>query len=168
MLSNYIYSKYAINKSYNDDIKLFTPYYFELISNSREVETGYWEFEHCKVKLNSLYFNFSGGSIQPTPINYWGEVEATEKQFNTVDNKYYFVVWHGNKNNDWKIVKFKNDIDLNTPLGKRNLDNLSGYNLNLTNSSIKGINLNIVNCKYKCSTLFFFNKVLHLYLQFTR
>ncbi len=52
-------------------------------------------------------------------------------------------MWHGNKNNDWKIVKFKNDIDLNTPAGKRNLNNLSGYNLNLTNSGIKGINLNI-------------------------
>ncbi len=53
MLSNYTYSKYAINKGYNDDVKLFFPYYFELLSNPRELENGYWEFEDCKVKLNS-------------------------------------------------------------------------------------------------------------------
>ncbi|WP_342256060.1 hypothetical protein [Spiroplasma endosymbiont of Poecilobothrus nobilitatus] len=108
MISNYTYSKYAINKGYNDDIKLFAPYYFELVSNPRELETGYWEFENCKVGLNSSYFNFSGGSIPPTPINYWEEVCAQEKPFNQVDNKYYFVVWHGYENNDWRIIKFKN------------------------------------------------------------
>jgi hypothetical protein len=70
MLSNYTYSKYAINKGYNDDIKLFSPYYFELISNSRELEVGYWKFEDCKVKLNSSYFNFTDGYIPPQPINY--------------------------------------------------------------------------------------------------
>ncbi len=109
MLSNYTYSKYAINKGYNDDVKLFSPYYFELISNPRELETGYWEFEHCKVKLNSSYFNFSGGSIPPQPINYWEEVYSNDKPFNEVDNKYYFVVWRGDKNADWRIIKFKNN-----------------------------------------------------------
>ncbi len=121
MLSNYTYSKYAINKSYNDDIKLFAPYYFKLISNPREVETGYWEFEHCKVKLNSSYFNFSGGSTPPTSINYWEEVDATEKPFNKIDDKYYFVVWHGNVNDDWKIIKFKYDkYEKNKVLDKYN------------------------------------------------
>ncbi len=121
MLSNYTYSKYAINKGYNDDIKLFAPYYFELISNPREVETGYWEFEHCKVKLNSSYFNFSGGSTPPTSINYWEEVDATEKPFNKIDDKYYFVVWHGNVNDDWKIIKFKYDkYEKNKVLDKYN------------------------------------------------
>ncbi len=38
MLSNYTYSKYAINKGYNDDIKLLLPYYFELISTPRLIE----------------------------------------------------------------------------------------------------------------------------------
>ncbi|MFJ1522681.1 MAG: hypothetical protein EHU54_04695, partial [Spiroplasma sp. ald] len=109
ILSNYTYSKYAINKGYNDDIKLFAPYYFELISNPRELETGYWEFEHCKVKLNSSYFNFVGGLGPPTPINYWKEVYADDKQFNNVDNKWYFVIWHGGENSDWKIIKFKNN-----------------------------------------------------------
>jgi hypothetical protein len=70
MLSNYTYSKYAINKGYNDDVKLFAPYYFELISNPRELEIGYWKFVDCKVKLNSLYFNFSSVIITPEPINY--------------------------------------------------------------------------------------------------
>ncbi|RUO86085.1 hypothetical protein D9R21_05145 [Spiroplasma endosymbiont of Megaselia nigra] len=32
MLSNYVYSKYAINNGYNDDFKIAAPYYFELIS----------------------------------------------------------------------------------------------------------------------------------------
>ncbi|WFG97190.1 lipoprotein [Spiroplasma citri] len=31
-----------------------------------------------------------------------------EKPFNQVDNKYYYVVWQGDKNNDWRIIKFKN------------------------------------------------------------
>ncbi|WP_053390419.1 lipoprotein [Spiroplasma kunkelii] len=71
-------------------------------------------------------------------------IAPQEKPFkNNVDNKYYFVVWRGKKTNDWRIVKFKNDIDLNIPAGKRTLDNLSGYDLNLTNSGIKDINLNI-------------------------
>ncbi|WP_253301049.1 hypothetical protein [Spiroplasma endosymbiont of Phyllotreta cruciferae] len=30
-----------------------------------------------------------------------------QKPFITVDNKYYFVVWRGDKNENWKIVKFK-------------------------------------------------------------
>ncbi|WP_338954653.1 hypothetical protein [Spiroplasma endosymbiont of Polydrusus cervinus] len=107
MLSNYTYSKYAINKGYNDDVKLFSPYYFELISNPRELETGYWEFEHCKVKLNSSYFNFTGGYIPSIPINYWEDVYSNDKSFNNVDNKYYYVVWRGDKNAGWKIALFK-------------------------------------------------------------
>ncbi|MFW4371236.1 MAG: lipoprotein, partial [Spiroplasma sp. hy2] len=36
-------------------------------------------------------------------------IASQEKLFNKVDNKYYFVVWRGDKNNDWRIVKFKYD-----------------------------------------------------------
>ncbi|KAF0851803.1 hypothetical protein [Spiroplasma poulsonii] len=112
MLSNYTYSKYAINKGYNDDVKLIAPYYFELISTPNSTtEIGYWLFEHCKVQLNSLYFNFSDNApIPPEPINYWQEVYANDKPFNTVDNKYYFVVW---KTNNWNITKFKNNTLIN-------------------------------------------------------
>ncbi|WP_342256551.1 hypothetical protein [Spiroplasma endosymbiont of Poecilobothrus nobilitatus] len=35
------------------------------------------------------------------------EVYANDRPFIIVDNKYYFVVWRGNENNDWRIVKFK-------------------------------------------------------------
>ncbi|UZQ30628.1 MAG: hypothetical protein OHM56_03605 [Spiroplasma phoeniceum] len=140
MLSNYTYSKYAINKGYNDDIKLFSPYYFELISNTREVETGYWEFENCKVKLNSSYFNFTGCPTPPTPINYWDEVYLNDKPFNQIDNKWYFVVWRGNKNADWRIIKFKNnemtikiDNSNNRQLQKTNLG--MGRDLYITNDS---------------------------------
>ncbi len=140
MLSNYTYSKYAINKGYNDDVKLFSPYYFELISNPRELETGYWEFEHCKVKLNSSYFNFSGGSIPPQPINYWEEVYSNDKPFNEVDNKYYFVVWRGDKNADWRIIKFKNN-EMTIKIGNSNNRQLQktdlgmGRDLYITNDS---------------------------------
>ncbi|KAF0850081.1 MAG: hypothetical protein EIB84_04265 [Spiroplasma poulsonii] len=34
-------------------------------------------------------------------------IAPQEKPFIIVDNKYYFVVWRGNENNDWRIVKFK-------------------------------------------------------------
>ncbi|WP_338989960.1 hypothetical protein [Spiroplasma endosymbiont of Seladonia tumulorum] len=105
MLSNFTYSKYAINKGYNDDIKLFSPYYFELTSTPNKIEDGYWEFKDCQVLLNSSYFNFSGGPTPPK--NYWEEVYASEKPFKQLDNKYYFVVWRGNENNYWHIIKFK-------------------------------------------------------------
>ncbi|WP_338989056.1 hypothetical protein [Spiroplasma endosymbiont of Seladonia tumulorum] len=72
MLSNYTYSKYAINKGYNDDVKLFAPYYFELTSTPNKIEDGYWEFKDCQVLLNSSYFNFSGGPNPPK--NYWNQV----------------------------------------------------------------------------------------------
>ncbi|WP_419334470.1 hypothetical protein [Spiroplasma endosymbiont of Sarcophaga variegata] len=135
MLSNYTYSKYAINKGYNDDVKLFAPYYFELISNPREVETGYWEFEHCKVKLNSSYFNFTGGSNPPTPINYWMEVYANDKPFSKVDNKYYFVVWHIKNNDDWRIIKFKNNIAIGY-YQKIILDKYNTYDLKITEKNL--------------------------------
>ncbi|QIA73948.1 hypothetical protein GL982_10375 (plasmid) [Spiroplasma citri] len=36
------------------------------------------------------------------------EMTPDEQPFNQVDNKYYYVVWQGNKNLEWKICKFKN------------------------------------------------------------
>lgn len=59
MLSNYVYSNMAVNKGYNDDIKLIAPYYFELVSIPNETEKDYWKFEDCIVKLKSSYFDFS-------------------------------------------------------------------------------------------------------------
>ncbi|WP_424526250.1 lipoprotein [Spiroplasma endosymbiont of Glossina fuscipes fuscipes] len=34
-------------------------------------------------------------------------IAPQEKPFNTVDNKWYYVVWRGDKNSDWRIIKFK-------------------------------------------------------------
>ncbi|WHQ37191.1 hypothetical protein [Spiroplasma sp. SV19] len=59
MLSNYSYTRLAVNKGYNDDYKILLPYYFELISKPVQKEQGYWEFTDCIVKLNSLYFDFT-------------------------------------------------------------------------------------------------------------
>ncbi|WFH00955.1 hypothetical protein M1771_03370 [Spiroplasma citri] len=37
------------------------------------------------------------------------EMTPQDKPFNEVDNKYYFVVWRSDKNDDWKIIKFNNN-----------------------------------------------------------
>ncbi len=34
-------------------------------------------------------------------------IASQELPFNKIDNKYYYVVWRGDKSNDWKMVKFK-------------------------------------------------------------
>jgi hypothetical protein len=53
----------AVNKGYNDDIKLFSPYYFELLSEPKikegKDEEAYYEFQDCIVQLKSSYFDFS-------------------------------------------------------------------------------------------------------------
>ncbi|PQP78930.1 hypothetical protein C6B38_03085 [Spiroplasma sp. ChiS] len=59
-----------------------------------------------------------------------------EKPFNTVYNKYYYVVWRGDKNDDWRIVRFKNynwqEI--------KTLDNYNNYKLLL--------NIKIIGCLF--------------------
>ncbi len=48
-------------------------------------------------------------------------IAPQEKPFNKIDNKWYFVVWHGNVNDDWKIIKFKYDkYEKNKVLDKYN------------------------------------------------
>ncbi|WFG98434.1 hypothetical protein M1770_00230 [Spiroplasma citri] len=105
MLSNYTYSKYAINKGYNDDVKLFSSYYFELLSIPNKIDENYWEFKNSIVQLNSSYFNFISG---PIPINYWKQVYPSDKPFSIADDNYYFVVWRGDENDNWRIIKFQN------------------------------------------------------------
>ncbi|MFJ1522698.1 lipoprotein [Spiroplasma sp. ald] len=36
-------------------------------------------------------------------------IAPQEKPFNNIDNKYYYVVWRGNKNENWRLIKFKNN-----------------------------------------------------------
>ncbi|UZQ30058.1 MAG: lipoprotein [Spiroplasma phoeniceum] len=40
-------------------------------------------------------------------------IAPQEKSFNIVDNKWYFVVCRGDKNNNWEIAKFKNNFNDN-------------------------------------------------------
>ncbi|ALA98364.1 putative lipoprotein [Spiroplasma kunkelii CR2-3x] len=39
-------------------------------------------------------------------------IAPQEKPFNTVDNKYYFVVWRDSKNSNWNINKFNNNKEI--------------------------------------------------------
>ncbi|WP_338988944.1 lipoprotein [Spiroplasma endosymbiont of Seladonia tumulorum] len=39
-------------------------------------------------------------------------IAPQEKPFNIVDNKWYYVVWRSNKNDKWRISKYKNNIEL--------------------------------------------------------
>ncbi|WP_342256692.1 adhesin [Spiroplasma endosymbiont of Poecilobothrus nobilitatus] len=41
-------------------------------------------------------------------LNNWKKVSANDNLFKNIDNKYYFVVWHGDQNNAWNINKFYN------------------------------------------------------------
>ncbi|UZQ30854.1 MAG: lipoprotein [Spiroplasma phoeniceum] len=47
---------------------------------------------------------------------------AQEKPFDNVNNKYYYVVWRGNKNDSWKITKFLNDTN-----SEKKIDNYDKY-----------------------------------------
>ncbi len=51
-------------------------------------------------------------------------IASQEKPFNNVDNKWYYVVWRGNKNNDWRIIKFLNYTD-----NEKKIDNYAKYSL---------------------------------------
>lgn len=62
-------------------------------------------------------------------------ISPQEKPFNKVDNKYYFVVWHIKNNDDWKIIKFKNDIDIGY-YKKRILDKYNTYDLKMTEENL--------------------------------
>ncbi|WP_338956234.1 lipoprotein [Spiroplasma endosymbiont of Polydrusus cervinus] len=63
-----------------------------------------------------------------------------EKPFNEKDDKWYFAVWHSDKNTDWRIIKFKNnemtikiDNSNNRQLQKTDLG--MGRDLYITNDS---------------------------------
>ncbi|WP_338988728.1 lipoprotein [Spiroplasma endosymbiont of Seladonia tumulorum] len=56
-------------------------------------------------------------------------IAPQEKPFNKVDNKWYYVVWRGNKNKKWYLSKFNNDIDLNSISLKRKLDHYREHDL---------------------------------------
>ncbi|WP_353487185.1 spiroplasma phage ORF1-like family protein, partial [Spiroplasma phoeniceum] len=53
-------------------------------------------------------------------------IAPQEKPFNEVDNKWYFVVWHCEKTDDWRIIKFKQ-----SDLQNKVLDNYNKYQLKI-------------------------------------
>ncbi len=64
-------------------------------------------------------------------------MHSQESPFSKFDNKWYVVIWRGNKKADWRIIKFKNDTSTKT------IDNLGNqYSLNLGSYlDIRPINL---------------------------
>ncbi|MFW4371050.1 MAG: adhesin [Spiroplasma sp. hy2] len=44
-------------------------------------------------------------------LDNWKKVSASDNLFKNIDNKYYFVVWHGLFSNEWKISKFNNNAE---------------------------------------------------------
>ncbi|UZQ30558.1 MAG: hypothetical protein OHM56_03215 [Spiroplasma phoeniceum] len=55
-------------------------------------------------------------------------ITPQEKPFNEVDNKWYYVVWRGDKKDNWKIIKFKNDTFLSGKQTKK-IDLKNNYEL---------------------------------------
>lgn len=51
---------------------------------------------------------------------------ATKKPFNNINNKWYYVVWHSNLSENWRITKFKNDTKTSKENGKRIIVNENG------------------------------------------
>ncbi len=80
------------------------------------------ELEHLK-KENQI------NTTNETIKNNLEWISPQEKPFNKVDNKWYFVVWRGDENANWKIIKFKN---INFSERRKVLDTQEDYELALT------------------------------------
>ncbi|QED24574.1 hypothetical protein [Spiroplasma citri] len=75
------------------------------------------------------------------------EVTPQEKPFNTVDNKYYFVVWRGNENDVWEIVKFKNYEEIVPPKHEyqyKTIDEKNKYKIQLRYYSRNDTKINLI------------------------
>ncbi len=61
---------------------------------------------------------------------FYNEWVSQEKQFNTVDNEWYFVVWRGGWQNnitDWRIIIFKHN-----EIKNKTIDSYDIFKFNLT------------------------------------
>ncbi|UZQ30257.1 MAG: hypothetical protein OHM56_01555 [Spiroplasma phoeniceum] len=70
-------------------------------------------------------------------------ITPQEKPFNKVDNRYYFVISRVNKDDDWHISKFENNIPLSDN-EKRTVDSWNGRVLNLKNKGFGKVNLQLI------------------------
>ncbi|GAA6238593.1 MAG: hypothetical protein SPLM_07100 [Spiroplasma phoeniceum] len=94
----------------------------------------YTSQEYTQQELKELKEKNKINTTDETIKNNLEWIAPQQKPFNKVDNKYYYVVWRGHKNNDWKIIKFKNEKDIilnidndpNIKLGKTELF-INGY-----------------------------------------
>ncbi|AHF58240.1 hypothetical protein [Spiroplasma eriocheiris] len=87
LLSNYIYSNESINKGLNDDVKLLSPYYFELVSKPEKKDDNYYEFKDCIVILKSEYFDFT----DPENIKFKVNNLSTNKIFKLTNNEFSWI-----------------------------------------------------------------------------
>ncbi|QED24577.1 lipoprotein [Spiroplasma citri] len=74
-------------------------------------------------------------------------IAPQEKPFNTVDNKYYFVVWCGNENDVWEIVKFKNYEEIVPPKHEyqyKTIDEKNKYKIQLRYYSRNDTKINLI------------------------
>ncbi|UZQ29884.1 MAG: lipoprotein [Spiroplasma phoeniceum] len=68
--------------------------------------------EYTKEELDKLKKENQINTTNETIKNNLEWIAPQEKPFNTVDNKYYYVVWHGDKNEKWYLSKFNNNTKL--------------------------------------------------------
>ncbi|WP_424525651.1 lipoprotein [Spiroplasma endosymbiont of Glossina fuscipes fuscipes] len=93
--------------------------------------------EYTKEKLADLKKEHQIDTTDESIKNNLEWIAPQEKPFNKVDNKWYYVVWRGDENNDWRIIKFQNnDLQHNKILDKYNecvlvLEFLSSHNTDL-------------------------------------
>ncbi|PQP78725.1 hypothetical protein C6B38_04305, partial [Spiroplasma sp. ChiS] len=93
--------------------------------------TPQYSEEELKKEKDKNNININGNILE------W--ISPQEEPFNIIDNynHYFYVVWRGDENDNWRIVKFKyNDLQHNKILDKHNecvlvLEFLSSHNTDL-------------------------------------
>ncbi|WP_338963679.1 MULTISPECIES: lipoprotein [unclassified Spiroplasma] len=84
--------------------------------------------EYTKEELEHLKKENQINTTNETIKNNLEWITPQEKPFNTVDNKWYYVVWRTNPKNKWETSKFKNDTFFSDKQTKE-IDLKSNYEL---------------------------------------
>lgn len=86
--------------------------------------------EYTREELDKLKKENQINTTNETIKNNLEWIAPQEKPFNKTDNKYYYVVWRGDKNEKWYLSKFNNNTKLED--GKeKNIDKLNNSILSL-------------------------------------
>ncbi len=99
---NYV-KQYNINKFYDVDRKQF----LKELTNFSYSFAKYFNTVEVINKLEKSVDNLQNVDITSNFGN-WKKVYANNKPFNTVDNKYYIIVWRVTSNSKWNINGFDN------------------------------------------------------------